>query len=134
MQVQLVEALRADDVDVAFSKMAHDLVDGLIVLLNPMLSVQRQLIVERAARQRLPAVYEATAFVESGGLISYGAEVPDVYRRTARLVDKILRGANPGDIPVEGANALRHRDQSQDRECTGADDSRRHCSASRTCH
>ena len=57
---------------------------------------------QHVARQRLPAIYEGTAFVESGGLISYGADIPDVYRRTATLVDKILKGANPGDLPIDG--------------------------------
>jgi putative tryptophan/tyrosine transport system substrate-binding protein len=52
--------------------------------------------------QKLPAIYEWKPFVQSGGLISYGADVPDVYRRAAGLVDKILKGAKPGDLPGEG--------------------------------
>jgi len=102
VHVQLVEVSGTSDFDAAFASMARDRIDGLIVLFNPMFSVERQLIIERAARQRLPAIYEGTAFVESGGLVSFGADVPDVYRRTAGLVDKILRGANPGDLPAEG--------------------------------
>jgi putative ABC transport system substrate-binding protein len=102
VQVQVVEAASVVDFDAAFSAMAKARVDGLIVLVNPMYNVQRQLIIERAARQRLPAIYEWKQFVESGGLVSYGADVPDVYRRTAGLVDKILRGASAGDLPVEG--------------------------------
>jgi putative ABC transport system substrate-binding protein len=103
VQVELIDVRGPDDFDAAFSTIAKDGVDGLIVLFNPMFSVQRQQIIERAARQRLPAIYEGTAFVESGGLVSYGADVADVYRRTAGLVDKILKGANPGDLAVAGA-------------------------------
>ena len=101
VQVQVVEAASVVDFDAAFSAMAKARVEGLIVLVNPMFNVQRQLIIERAAKQRLPAVYEWKQFVESGGLVSYGADVPDIYRRVAGLVDKILRGAKAGDLPVE---------------------------------
>ena len=76
--------------------------DALIVLINPTFFVQRRQIVERAATHRLPAIYEWKEFVRSGGLISYGADVSDVYRRAAGLVDKILKGAKPADLPVEG--------------------------------
>jgi hypothetical protein len=58
-------------------------------------------IIDRAAKHRLPAVYEWKGFAQSGGLIAYGAVVGDVYRRTAGYVDKILKGAKPGDLPVE---------------------------------
>jgi len=102
VQVQVVEAAKVEDFDAAFSAMAMDRVDGLIVLVNPMYFVQRQQIVDRAAKQRLPAIYEWKPFVQSGGLISFGADVPDVYRRAAGLVDKILKGAKPGELPVQG--------------------------------
>jgi len=102
VQVQVVEAAKADDFDAAFSAMAKERAEGLVVLVNPMFVVQRQQIAERAAKQRLPAIYEWTFFVQSGGLVSYGADVLDVYRRAAGLVDKILKGAKPGDLPVEG--------------------------------
>jgi putative tryptophan/tyrosine transport system substrate-binding protein len=82
--------------------MAKERADGLIVLVNPMFFVQRQNIIERAAKHRLPAIYEWKPFVQSGGLISYGADVPDIYRRTAGFVDKIVKGAKPADLPVEG--------------------------------
>jgi putative ABC transport system substrate-binding protein len=102
VQIRLIEVSGVNGFDAAFSQMAHEDINGLIVLSNPMFAVQRQAIVERAARQRLPAIYETTSFVELGGLVSYGADIPDVYRRTAGLVDKILKGAQPGDLPVEG--------------------------------
>ena len=102
VQVQVVEASKVDDFDAAFSAMARERAEGLIVLINPMFFVQRQQIIERAAKQRLPAIYEWKPFVQGGGLISYGADVPDVYRRAAGLVDRVLKGAKPGDLPVEG--------------------------------
>ena len=102
IQIQVVEAARADDFDAAFAAMAKERAEGLIVLVNPMFFGQRQQIIERAAKQKLPAIYEWTFFVQGGGLVSYGADVLDVYRRAAGLVDKILKGAKPGDLPVEG--------------------------------
>ena len=102
VQIQVVEASKVDDFDAAFSAMAKERAEGLIVLVNPMFFVHRQHIIERAAKQRLPTIYEWKPFVQSGGLLSYGADVPDVYRRAAGLVDKILKGAKPGDLPVEG--------------------------------
>jgi ABC-type uncharacterized transport system substrate-binding protein len=102
VQIQVVEASKADDFDAAFPVMAKERAEGLIVLVNPMFVLQRQQIIERAAKQNLAAIYEWKPFVQSGGLISYGADVPDIYRRAAGLVDKILKGAKPGDLPVEG--------------------------------
>ncbi len=102
VEVQVVEATKVDDFDTAFSAMVKERADGLIVLINPMFNVQRQRIIERATKHRLPAIYEWKLFVQDGGLISYGADVPDVYRRTAGFVDKIVKGAKTADLPVEG--------------------------------
>jgi len=102
VEVQVVGAAKVDDFDAAFAAMAKERADGLIVLINPMFFVQRQHIIERAAKHGLPAIYEWKPFVQSGGLISYGADVPDIYRRTAGFVDKIVKGAKPADLPVEG--------------------------------
>jgi putative ABC transport system substrate-binding protein len=102
VEIQVVEAAKVDDFDAAFSAMATQRADGLIVLVNPMFNVQRQRIIERAAKHRLPAIYEWKPFVQDGGLISYGADVPDIYRRTAGFVDKIVKGAKTADLPVEG--------------------------------
>jgi len=60
-------------------------------------------VVESAARRHLPATYESRDFVEIGGLVSYGPSFPDMYRRAATYVDKILKGAKPADLPVEQA-------------------------------
>jgi ABC-type uncharacterized transport system substrate-binding protein len=102
VHMQVVEAAKVEDFDTAFSAMAKERAEGLIVLVNPMYNVQRQHIIERTAKQGLPAIYEWRSFVRSGGLLSYGADVPDTYRRAAGYVDKILKGAKPGDLPVEG--------------------------------
>ena len=102
VEIQVVEAAKVDDFDAAFSAMARERADGLIVLVNPMFNVQRQRIIERAAKNGLPAIYEWKPFVQDGGLISYGADVPDIYRRTAGFVDKIVKGAKTADLPVEG--------------------------------
>jgi len=102
VEIQVVEAAKVDDFDAAFSAMTKERADGLIVLVNPMFFVQRQHIIERAAKHRLPAIYEWKPFVQSGGLISYGADVPDIYRRAAEFVDKIVKGAKPAGLPVEG--------------------------------
>jgi putative ABC transport system substrate-binding protein len=102
VHIQVVEAAKVEDFDAAFTAMAQERAEGLIVLVNPMFFAQRKHILERAASHKLPAIYEWKQFVQGGGLISYGADVPDVYRRAAGFVDKILKGAKPGDLPVEG--------------------------------
>jgi len=68
------------------------------------LEANRKLIVELAAKHRLPAIYRSRPFIEAGGLIAYGPNYPDLYRRAATYIDKIFRGANPGDLPVEQPN------------------------------
>jgi putative ABC transport system substrate-binding protein len=102
VHVQVVEANAVADFDAAFAAIERDHADALIVLLNPLFFVERKQLIERAAQHRLPAIFERKAFVRSGGLISYGADVADIYRRVAGLVDKILQGAQPADLPVEG--------------------------------
>ncbi|MFO1109288.1 MAG: ABC transporter substrate-binding protein [Bradyrhizobium sp.] len=101
VQIQVVAATKVEDFDAAFQMMDKERTEALIVLVNPMFFGQRKEIVERAAKQRLPAMYEWKQFVQSGGLISYGADVPDVYRRAAGIVQKILTGTKPGEIAVE---------------------------------
>jgi putative ABC transport system substrate-binding protein len=74
---------------------------GLIVTVSPSASVQRELIITLAARHRLPAIYPYRYFVTSGGLISYGTDTIDPYRRAAGYVDRILKGEKPADLPVQ---------------------------------
>src|SRR5215831_7178866 len=101
-RAELVGAGGVEDFDAAFSTIKADGAEGLIVLVNPIYFLQRKHIIDRAAEARLPAIYEWKGFAQSGGLISYGAVVSDVYRRAAGYADKILKGAKPGDLAVEG--------------------------------
>ena len=73
----------------------------MIVGVGTAATIQRKLVVELAARYKLPAVYPYRFFVEAGGLISYGPNLMDLYRRSASYVDRILKGAKPADLPVQ---------------------------------
>src|SRR5204863_3882089 len=77
--------------------------DAVLVLTSPVLNSQRTQTVNLAARSRLPSVYFATEFVDDGGLMAYGVNFPDLFRRAATYVDKILKGAKPADLPIERA-------------------------------
>jgi putative ABC transport system substrate-binding protein len=81
--------------------MARERVNALLVVNDPMFFGQRGRIADLAAKARLPGIYEWREFSEAGGLMSYGANLSEMYRRLATYVDKILRGAKPGDLPVE---------------------------------
>jgi putative ABC transport system substrate-binding protein len=76
-------------------------VDALYVVIDPVLTTNRVRIVTLAIASRLPIMALSREYVESGGLISYGPNIPEMYRRAADLVDKILRGTKPADIPIE---------------------------------
>jgi putative ABC transport system substrate-binding protein len=91
----------AADIERAISAFAHDLNGGLIVLPSAFVAVHRQLIFEQAAQHRLPAVYGFRYFAADGGLMSYGVDVRDLFRRSAAYVDRILKGAKPGELPVQ---------------------------------
>src|SRR5215471_13647056 len=85
----------------AVAEFAHDSNDGLIVVVSSTATIQRDLLVKLAARHRLPAVYPYRFFVDVGGLMSYGPNLLDGYRRSASYVDRILKGAKPADLPVQ---------------------------------
>jgi putative ABC transport system substrate-binding protein len=95
------EARGADGLDGAFSSMTRERPDALLVLADPRFVVHRARIVEFANKSRLPAMYPHREYAESGGLLAYGADLRDNYRRAAIYVDKILKGAKPADLPVE---------------------------------
>ena len=101
MQLQLVPADGHDDIASAFSMMAKEHAGAFIVMPSPMLFGEHRRIVELAAINRLPGMYQAREFVDVGGLMSYGANLDDLFRRTAPYVDKVLKGAKPADLPVE---------------------------------
>jgi putative tryptophan/tyrosine transport system substrate-binding protein len=90
-----------DEIERAFSAMSTEKVGALIILPHPVAGQNRRLILDLAAKHRLPAVYPFREFVEAGCLMSYGPSNADLYRRAATYVDKILKGARPADLPVE---------------------------------
>jgi len=101
VRLQFVEARRAENLDKAFSDMTKGRAGALVVPATTMFIVERRRLVALAAKHRLPAVYPWKEGVDAGGLMAYGASVADVFRRTATYVDRIVKGAKPGDLPVE---------------------------------
>jgi putative ABC transport system substrate-binding protein len=99
MQLESVPVRGPNDFDSGF-KAVRD-ADGLLQLDSPLFTTHRARLVGLAATSRVPAIYGYSEMVEIGGLLSYGAHLPDLYRRAATYVDKILKGAKPGDLPVE---------------------------------
>jgi putative ABC transport system substrate-binding protein len=89
------------DVDAAFDTARRERVDGLVVMRDFVLISQRDRIVALAAKSRLPVMYGMREFVDAGGLMSFEPSMPELHRRAADLVDKILKGARPGELPVE---------------------------------
>jgi putative ABC transport system substrate-binding protein len=94
-------ASRPDELDTAFAAAASDGDRAIVVQLSPLSLGERWRVIALAARFRLPAVYPLRAYVEAGGLLSYGPVIRDNFERAAALVDKILRGANPAELPFE---------------------------------
>jgi putative ABC transport system substrate-binding protein len=90
----------AGEIESAVSAFAHEPNGGVIVLASPLSIVQRKLIITLAARYRLPAIYGLRFFVIDGGLISYGPDSVEPYRRAASYVDRILKGEKPADLPA----------------------------------
>ena len=91
----------AGEIERAVAAFARGSNGGLIVTASALATVHRELIVALAARHRLPAVYYDRFFVTGGGLISYGPDLVDQYRRAAGYVDRILKGEKPADLPVQ---------------------------------
>jgi putative ABC transport system substrate-binding protein len=101
LSVSVHDVRDASALAAAFAAMSKEGADGLIVLPDPMFLTQRAQIAELAARARLPAIYGITEHVRAGGLMSYAADRTALFRRAATYVDKILKGAQPGDLPIE---------------------------------
>jgi putative ABC transport system substrate-binding protein len=101
VQLQILNVKKPDEIENAFASMVRGKVGGLTVLTQNMLVLNRKKIVELAAKSRLPAMYPNSRFTDAGGLMSYGLNGADLYRRAAIYVDKILKGAKPADMPVE---------------------------------
>jgi putative ABC transport system substrate-binding protein len=92
------------DVDRMFDMLAREPNGGLMVLPDISMTNYREAIVALAARHRVPAIYPFRFFAESGGLMSYGTDVAEVFQRAAGYVDRILKGASPGELPIQAPN------------------------------
>ena len=106
LQLEVVGVQGAEEFERAFRSATKRQVDGLVVLRDAVLIANQARLLTLAANARLPAMYGIREFVDSGGLMSYGPSLVDMYRRAAYLVDKILRGARPADLPVEQATTF----------------------------
>ena len=101
VQLQVLEARAPGDFASAFSAMRKDRAGALIVLTSSMFFAERSRIAELAAQNRLPSLYGSKEWAEAGGLMTYGTSPRESWRRAATYVDKILKGAKPGDLPIE---------------------------------
>jgi putative ABC transport system substrate-binding protein len=106
IEVSLLDVRTKDDIPAAFETATARRVDTLLVGIDGLIQENRQLIADLAAQHRLPAIYPSREFVDVGGLMAYGVSYPDLYFRSASLIDKIFRGAKPGDLPVEQPTKL----------------------------
>src|SRR6516162_1859451 len=95
------EARSADEIDSAFMGMAVDHTQGLVTLADPLMNDHLKKLADLGLKNRLPGIYGFREFADAGGLVSYGASLNWVFRRAAWYIDKILKGANPGDLPIE---------------------------------
>jgi putative ABC transport system substrate-binding protein len=96
-----VEFQRSKDLDAVFSEIERGRAEALLTLTDTVLNFERSRVVAFAARRKLPAVYDFLIYVEDGGLAAYAPDLRDLFRRAALQVDKILKGARPGEIPIE---------------------------------
>jgi putative tryptophan/tyrosine transport system substrate-binding protein len=101
VELSAVGARTPEDLSAAFPAVSRARAQALYVLDDPLFMAQRRTLVGQASKARLPTIYGLREFVDDGGLMSYGANLRDLYRRSAGYVDKILKGAKPGDLPIE---------------------------------
>jgi putative ABC transport system substrate-binding protein len=101
VQLHYIDVPGPQDIETAFREASQARADAILVLNNPVVTAQRTQTADFAVKSRLPAIYLAREFVEAGGLMSYGVNINDLFRRAATYVDKILKGAKPADLPVE---------------------------------
>jgi len=99
--LRYLDVMDTKDLEATFRVAAKGRADGLLVLGNPYLNAQRKQVVDLAVKHRLPATYTRPEYIDAGGLMYYGTNYPDLFRRAAYYVDKILKGAKPGDLPIE---------------------------------
>jgi putative ABC transport system substrate-binding protein len=98
---ELLDVRKADDLEATFIAASRQGVDGIVMGQDGLFQANRKLVAELAAKHRLPTIYRSMESIEAGGLIAYGPSYPDLYRQSADYVDKILRGAKPGDLPIQ---------------------------------
>jgi ABC-type uncharacterized transport system substrate-binding protein len=101
LRYRLFEVRNESELDAALAAAASDDLQALYVSWNPVINIHRAQVIAMASKLRLPAMYGFREFVQSGGLMSYGPDLPDQYRRSAAYVDKILKGARPGELPLQ---------------------------------
>jgi putative ABC transport system substrate-binding protein len=101
VKLQYLDVLDPKDIETAFREAAKGRAGAVLTLTSSILLSQRAQLADLAVKNRLPAIYPFPEYVEAGGLISYGVNLSDLYRRAATYVDKILKGAKPADLPVE---------------------------------
>jgi putative tryptophan/tyrosine transport system substrate-binding protein len=99
--VALHDARDVEELRNALASIPQSAPDVLVVLNHPLMFTYRKIVVDAARQLRLPAVYGYREYVDDGGMISYGPSIADTYRRAAEYVDKILRGAQPADLPIQ---------------------------------
>jgi putative ABC transport system substrate-binding protein len=101
VQLQYLDVKNPKDVKGALENARKVRADAALVLASAIFISQRSQLAELAVKNRIPAVYQASEYVEAGGLMTYGASITDLFRRAATYVDRILKGAKPAEIPVE---------------------------------
>jgi putative tryptophan/tyrosine transport system substrate-binding protein len=101
IETQLFDVRSTADLVTAIDDASKHKAGAVVVGIDTLTQSNQRLIIELAAKQRVPAIYPSREFVDAGGLISFGANYPDLYRRAATFVDKIFKGAKPSDLPVE---------------------------------
>src|SRR5439155_3404268 len=101
VKLQYLDVLDPKNIETAFRAASKGRADAILVLTSPVLFSQRTQIAELAVKSRFPVTYHRREYVEAGGLMSYGVSQPDLDRRAATYVDKILKGAKPADLPVD---------------------------------
>jgi ABC-type uncharacterized transport system substrate-binding protein len=101
VRIERLEVRAPADFETVFSELRRQRVDAVMVVEDRMIRMQSLRVVEAALREELPAVFFLPEYVVAGGIMSYAPNRPDLWRRAARLTDKILRGAKPGDLPIE---------------------------------
>ncbi len=101
IEPQLLDVRKPEDLSRAFETAIRQRADALVVGINVLTQANRRPIADLATKHRLPAIYASREFVDAGGLVALGVSYPDLYRRAATYVDKILKGAKPADLPIE---------------------------------